>query len=133
VIRIYTDDLRRIELDAHGEEVEIISMVRRPDGTRTITAASPLDKPRMGVVAAALLVAIGAGAGYFVGPRHPRAEADAVADAAESPRRRAEALPTTPSNLPPLIQRELLEQPSVTPPLAASSSPSGPAAFGLQR
>lgn len=134
MIRIYADDLNRIELHVHGEDVEIVSIGNRLGATETIAAASPspAGRRRIGVIAAAVLVAIGAAGGYFVAPRHSGADAAAFPEPGPVPR--AEALPATPPGVPPLVQRELLGPPRVTPaPPAPPSAPSGPDAFGLQR
>ena len=137
MIRIYADESDSIELIVRDAGIEVYPVAAR-------AFAPEVNRPQMrrrgiGLVTAALLVAVSAGAGYFVAPRAAPAHARNIA--AASPRLPAVPLPPASDTIqpaPPPSSQALLDalstKPTVTqPPLAPRpNKPPGVAAFGLQ-
>lgn len=136
MIRIYADEPGCFELVVRENGLEVYSVP-------VYLAARELPKSqgprrRIGLVTAVLLVAMSAGAGYFIAPRSSPTHATSVADAAPPlPNDTAPPFPTVgptpPAPGPQALADALATRPSVTPPSGPEpANPPGVAAFGLQ-
>jgi len=136
MIRIYTDEPGCFELVVRENGLEVYLVPVH-------VAARELPQPqerrrRVGLVTAALLVAVSAGAGYFMAPRSSPAHATSIADA--TPPLSNDTTPSFPTVGPPprapepqALADALATRPSVTPPSSSKpANPEGVAAFGLQ-
>jgi DNA-binding transcriptional LysR family regulator len=137
MIRIYADELDCIELVVRDGGLEVYPLTFRaaaPEVTRR-----QVRRRSVGLVTAAVLVAVSAGAGYFVAPRVLPAHARNVVAAA--PRWPAVPLPPASDTIGPApssgsqaLLDALSAKPTVTQPQSTpgSGKPPGVAAFGLQ-
>lgn len=138
MIRIYADETDCIELVVRDGSFEVYPLAVRAVAPEV--ARRQVRRRGIGLVAAALLVAVSAGAGYFVAPRVLHAHARNVA--AVAPRWPDIPLPraSDPSRPVPepgsqALLDALAAKPTVTQPPSAlgPEKPPGVAAFGLQR
>ena len=137
MIRIYADELDCLELVVRDAGFEVYPLAIRaaaPEVTRR-----QVRRRGVGLVTAALLVAVSAGAGYFVAPRVLSAHARNVVPAA--PHLSAVPLPPASDTIRPApvpssqaLLDALSAKPTVTQPPSAPgpAKPPGVAAFGLQ-
>lgn len=137
MIRIYADESDCIELVVRDAGFEVYPLAVRasaPDATRR-----QVRRRGVGLVTATVLVAVAAGAGYFVAPRVLPAHARSVVAAVS----RLPAVPQSPASetirpAPVPGSQALLDalsaKPTVTQPASGSGAekPPGVAAFGLQ-
>ena len=137
MIRIYATESDCIELVVRDAGFEVYPLAVR--AAATDVTRRQVRRRGVGFVTATLLVAISAGAGYFVAPRVLPAHARNIVAAA--PRLPAVPLPPSSDTIRPApapgsqaLLDALSAKPTVTPPPSAPEpeKPPGVAAFGLQ-
>jgi hypothetical protein len=135
MIRIYTDGTDCLELVVQDSRIDVSPIPIRL-GTPTLRQP-PQRRRSIGLVTAALLVAVSGGGGYLLAPRTSPAHATPVASAAlpSDLVLRPSLKQVRPGSVtgPNAVTQALASPPSVTPPPASRpTTPSGASAFGLQ-